>query len=65
MNKLFIVATIAAFGVAGVLPIATVVGPSSAYAAQKTGKIKKKHGYAAQKTGKKHSKNRMKRATTP
>ena len=60
MKKLFIVAMIAVFGGVGGLPSATVVGSSSAYAAQ-TGKIKKKHGYKAQTTGKKKSK--MKKAT--
>jgi hypothetical protein len=56
VKKLFIVAMIAAFSVAGVLPFASVVSSSSAYAAQTNGKIKKKHGYTAQKTGKKKSK---------
>jgi len=60
VKKLFILAIIAAFSVAGALPFASVVGSSSAYAAQ-TGKIKKKHGYTAQTTGKKKSK--MKKAT--
>lgn len=61
MKKLFILAIIAAFSVAGALPFASVVGSSSAYAAQTNGKIKKKHGYKAQTTGKKKSK--MKKAT--
>ena len=61
MKKLFIAAMIAAFSVAGALPFASVVGSSSAYAAQTNGKIKKKHGYKAQTTGKKKSK--MKKAT--
>jgi len=52
VKKLFIVAMIAAFSVAGVVLFATVVGPNSAYAAQTTGKIKKKHASAAQTTGK-------------
>jgi hypothetical protein len=52
VKKLFIVAMIAVFGGVGGLPSATVVGSSSAYAAQTTGKIKKKHAYAAQTTGK-------------
>jgi len=59
VKKLFIVAMIAAFGVAGALPFASVVGSGSAYAAQT--KIKKKHGYTAQTTGKKKSK--MKKPT--
>jgi hypothetical protein len=59
VKKLFISTLVAAFGVAGVLPFATVVGSSSVYAAQTTGKVKKKHGYAAQPTGKK---NKTKRA---
>ena len=61
MKKPFIIAMIAAFGVAGVLPFAAVVGSSSAYAAQASGKVKKKHAYAAQTTGKKRHK--MKGAT--
>jgi len=61
VKKLFILAIIAAFSVAGALPFASVVGSSSAYAAQTNGKIKKKHGYKAQTTGKKKSK--MKKAT--
>lgn len=61
MKKLFIIAMIAAFSVAGALPFASVVGSSSAWAAQTNGKIKKKHGYTAQTTGKKKSK--MKKAT--
>jgi len=61
VKKLFIVAMIAAFGVAGALPFASVVGSGSAYAAQTTGKIKKKHGYTAQTTGKK--KPKMKKPT--
>jgi hypothetical protein len=60
VKKLFIVAMIAAFSVAGAVPLASVVGSSSAYAA--TNKVKKKHGYTAQ-TGKKKSK--MKKTTTP
>jgi hypothetical protein len=60
VKKHFIVALIAAFSVVGVLAFATVVNTSSAYAAQTTDKIKKKHAYAAQKTGKK--KNKMKKA---
>jgi hypothetical protein len=61
MKTLSIVAIIAAFSVAGALPIGTVIGSSSAYAAQ-SGKIKKKHGYSGQMTGKKHSKSKTKRA---
>ena len=61
MKKLFILAIIAAFSVAGALPFASVVGSSSAYAAQTNGKIKKKHGYMAQTTGK--MKSKMKKAT--
>ena len=61
MKKFFILAIIAAFSVAGALPFASVVGSSSAYAAQTNGKIKKKHGYTAKTTGKKKSK--MKKAT--
>jgi hypothetical protein len=61
VKKLLIVAVVAAFSVAGALPFASVIGSSSAYAAQTNGKIKKKHGYTAQTTGKKKSK--MKRAT--
>ena len=49
VKKLFIVAIIAAFSVAGVLPSATLLGSSSAHAA----KSKKAHGYTARKTGKK------------
>jgi len=60
VKKLFIVAMIAVFSVAGVPPSATVVGSNSAYAAQTTGKIKKKHAYTAQTTGKK--KHKAKRA---
>jgi hypothetical protein len=45
------------------MPFAKIVGSSSAYAAQTTGKIKKKHGYSGQTTGKKHSKSKMKRAS--
>jgi len=56
VKKLFIIAMIAAFSVAGVLPFAAVVGSSGAYAAQTTGKIKKKHAYTAQTTGKKKHK---------
>jgi hypothetical protein len=59
VKKLLIVGMVAAFSVAGALPFASVIGSSSAYAAQT--KIKKKHGYTAQTTGKKKSK--MKRAT--
>ena len=58
VKKLFIVAMIAAFSVAGVVPLASVVGSNSAYAA--TNKVKKKHGYTAQMAGKKKSK--MKKA---
>jgi len=58
VKKLFIVAVIAVFSVAGVPPSATVVGSNSAYAAQTTGKIKKKHAYAAQATGKKAKKHK-------
>ena len=65
MNKLFIVAMVAAFSVTGVAPLATVVGSSSAYAAQTTGKIKKKHGYSAHATGKKSSKGKTKKTVTP
>ena len=59
MKKLFIAAMIAAFSVAGVVPLGSVVGSSSAYAA--TNKVKKKHGYTTQMTGKK--KPKMKKAT--
>jgi len=65
MKKLFVVAMVAAFSVAGALPFATVVGSSSAYAAQTTGKIKKKHGYSARATGKKSSKSKTKKTVTP
>jgi hypothetical protein len=61
MKTLCIVAIIAAFTVAGALPTGTVIGSSSAYAAQ-SGKIKKKHGYSGQTTGKKHAKSKTKRA---
>jgi ApbE superfamily uncharacterized protein (UPF0280 family) len=59
VNKLLIVAMIAAFSVAGVVPLASVVGSGSAYAA--TNKVKKKHGYTAQTAGKK--KPKMKKTT--
>jgi len=58
VKKLFISAMIAAFSVVGVVPFASVVGSSSAYAASK---VKKKQGYTAQPAGKKKAK--MKKAS--